>query len=62
MDGSVRGLYTGSAESLFQTAQNSRGSVTVWLGESVSAEGLQRFLTLASDARDRILGMTERDG
>ena len=62
VDGSVRGLYTGSAESLFQTAQNSRGSVTVWLGESVSAEGLQRFLTLASDARDRILGMTERDG
>ena len=61
VDGSVRGLYTGSAETLFTTAQNKRGSVTVWLGESVSAGGLQRFLTLALDAQDRLLGMTERD-
>lgn len=61
VDGSVRGLYTGSAETLFTTAQNKRGSVTVWLGETVSAGGLQRFLTLALDAQDRFLGMTERD-
>ena len=61
VDGSLRGLYTGTAESLFTTAQGSRGSVTVWLGENVSAGGLQRFLSLGADAQDHFLGMTERD-
>ena len=62
VDGSARGLYTASAQSLFESARSRRGSVSVWLGESVSAGGLQKFLNLAADAQDRLYGMTERDG
>lgn len=60
VDGSAQGLYAGTAESLFNAAQSRRGSVSLWLGDQVSAGGLQRFLRLAVSARDLLLGMTER--
>ena len=50
---------TSAADSLLQRITARRGSVTVWLGESVDATGLRAFLEAAEDAEDRCLAITE---
>ena len=50
---------TSAADSLLQRITARRGSVTVWLGESVDATGLRTFLEAAEDAEDRCLAITE---
>ena len=47
------------AEALLERITARRGSVMVWLGENVSAGGLNAFLDLAQEAEDRCLAVTE---
>ena len=58
-----RGSYslsgTAQAEALLERITARRGSVMVWLGENVSAGGLNAFLDLAQEAEDRCLAVTE---
>ena len=50
---------TSAANSLLQRITSRRGSVTVWLGDSVDATGLRAFLEAAEEAEDRCLAITE---
>ena len=50
---------TAQAEALLERIAARRGSVMVWLGESVSAGGLSAFLELAQEAEDQCLPVTE---
>lgn len=58
-----RGSYsltsTAQAEALLDRITARRGSVTVWLGEDVSAGGLRSFLSQAREAEDQCLPVTE---
>lgn len=50
---------TSAADSLLRRITARRGSVTVWLGDSVDATGLRAFLEAAEEAEDRCLAITE---
>lgn len=60
IDRSASGLKNRSgASSLFSRVSARRGAVTVWLADQTEGAGLRAFLTMASQAGDRLVGMTE---
>ena len=52
-------LTSNSAAALLQKISSQRGDISVWLGENVSAVGLNAFLTAAYRAEDACIALVE---